>query len=135
MLVLSLFAGACGVQFSDPPKTHQVFQSLTISGQMRAGAPLTAALKYQQNLPVAIKVQCEIRQGSTLVKPIGIQTVAEQPGGSPKQTPVPGNFSFDFTLDRPGAYKAECYAPDDQDVYIIKEFSIAGPAVTPRATP
>ena len=134
MLVISIVAGACGVQFSNPPKTHQLFQSLTITGVMRAGAPLTAALTYQQNLPIAIQVQCEIRQGKNLVKPIGAESVPQLPGGTPEQTPFPGNFSFDFTLDKPGSYKAECYAPDDQDVYIIKEFSI-GPALTPAAAP
>jgi hypothetical protein len=61
--------------------------------------------------------------------------VPQLPGGSPKATPFPGNVSFDFTVDAPGEYKAECYTPNDEDNVIIDVFTILGPAVTPAATP
>ena len=131
----ALLAAACGVRFSTPARTNDFFQSLTVTGEMRTGAPLTAAVAYQQDLPVGVDVQCEIRQGKRLIKPLGHDTVPAYPEGSPKLTPFPGNLSFDFTLDAPGDYKAECYASNDQDVYIIKTFTVRGPALTPAATP
>jgi hypothetical protein len=128
LLAASAFAAACGVEFSSSPNEAQLFQSLHVTGSMRAGEPLTAVLTYHQAVPVEVNVQCEVRQGSRLVKAIGTQTVAASPGGSPKQTPVAGQASFGFTVDKAGAYKAECFTPADQDVYIIREFSIGPPA-------
>ncbi|MHB8516333.1 MAG: hypothetical protein ACYDCT_13240 [Dehalococcoidia bacterium] len=135
LAAFALLAAACGVQFSTPARTNQFFQSLTVTGELRTGAPLTASLAYQQNLPVNIDVQCETRQGTRLIKPLGHDTIPQYPQGSPKLTPIPGNASFAFTVDAPGDYKAECYTPVDQDVYIIKTFTVRGPALTPTASP
>jgi hypothetical protein len=121
----SLLLAGCGVAFSDStPHSREVLQSLKVSGDMHVGKPLTASLSYQQNLPVDVPIHCELRKGSSLVKAIGDTTVASYPGGSPKLTPFPGDISFDFTVDAPGTYKAECFVPTDQDAVIIREFTV-----------
>ena len=104
-----------------------------MSGTTIAGSPLTLALTYEQNNPVAVAVKCELRQGKTIVKPIGEQTVPLLAGGGPKATPVAGNYSFDFVVDQPGSYRAECYTPADENNYIIREFTVR-PAATPPAS-
>lgn len=125
LALCALLLAGCGVAFSDSTQhSREVLQSLKVTGVMRAGSPLTASLTYQQNLPVDVPVHCELRKGTQLVKPIGDTTVAAYPDGSPKLTPFPGNISFDFTVDAPGTYKAECFNPADQDTAIIREFTV-----------
>jgi hypothetical protein len=130
----ALLAAACGVAFSSPPRDNTLFQSLHVTGKMNAGAPLTAALTYQQYLPVKIDVTCELWQHSKQVKEIGKDTVPELPGGSPKQTPFPGNFSLDFTVDQPGSYAVKCYTASDKDNTILTSFTIGEAVETPTPT-
>lgn len=136
LVALSLaafLAAACGVAFSSPPRNNTLFQSLQVTGKMNAGAPLTAALTYQQYLPVKIDVTCELRQHNKKVKEIGKETVPELPGGSPKQTPFPGNYSFDFTVDQPGSYTVKCYTTSDEDNTIVRSFTVGKAVGTPTA--
>ncbi len=124
----------CGVSFSSAPDGTEFFKSLTVSGRMTAGAPLTAALTYEQNNPVATEIKCEVRQGKNLVKGIGSATAAFHPLGGPQATPFPGNFSFDFDIDKPGSYKLECFTPADEDNFILKNFKLA-PGNNATSTP
>jgi hypothetical protein len=75
-------------------------------------------------VPVVIK--CEIRRGKDLVKELGDELAPELPLGGPKATPFPGNFSFDFVMEQPGTYKAECFTPADEDNYILNPLDRAG---------
>lgn len=122
--LLGVLIAGCGVSFSSPPDGTEFFKSLTISGELTAGSPLTAAVEYEQNNPVLTEIQCEIRQDKTLVKAIGSEKAALHPLGGPTATAFPGNFSLDFSLDQPGTYKAECFTPADQDNFILKTFTI-----------
>jgi Tfp pilus assembly protein PilV len=125
VLALAALLTGCGVRFSDASQSsREVLQSLNVAGSMRAGAPLTAWLKYRQHLPVDVPVRCELRRGSNLVKQIGDTTVPAYAGGSPKLTPVAGAASFDFTVEKPGTYKVECFNPADEDTAIIREFTV-----------
>ena len=119
-----MLVSACGVEFRSAPQGNDFFRTLKVSGRMEVGAPLTASLSYATYYPLTVDVTCEIRKGKELVKEIGSFTAPALPNGDPDQTPVPGNLSFDFTLDAAGAYKAECYNPLDEDSYIRKEFAI-----------
>ena len=118
------------MDLGDAKQGNEFFKSLTVTGELRAGSPLTAAVTYEQNNPIAVVIKCEIRQGKDLVKELGSESVPLLPGGGPKATPFPGNFSFDFTMEQPGTYKAECFTPADEDNYILKTFTI-GSAATP----
>jgi hypothetical protein len=122
-LSCAIFAG-CGVKFSDPPEGTEFFKSLSVTGKMQAGASLTATVEYAQHNPVVTDIRCEIRQGKTLVKDVGTQRAPLHPAGGPDATPFPGTFSYDFVIDQPGTYKAECFTPADEDNFIIKTFTL-----------
>jgi hypothetical protein len=114
----------CGVSFSSAPDGTEFFKSVTVSGELTAGAPLTAAVTYEQNNPVETTIKCEVRQGKNLVKEIGSAKAPLHPLGGPEATPFPGNFSFDFNVAEPGSYKLECFTPADEDNFIIKDFKL-----------
>jgi len=118
-----LFA-ACGVKFSDPPEHNEFFRSLAVTGDTRAGTPLTAALSYQTTYTVPVQISCELRQGTTVVRVIGQSAIPAYPGGGPKATPVAGNFSYDFVVDDPGSYNIQCYSERDKDNFIKRAFTV-----------
>jgi hypothetical protein len=120
----SMLFTACGVKFSDPPSHNEFFQSLVITGAMRAGKPLTAAVAYQTTYNVPVKITCELRQGTTVIQPIGHDEIPAYLAGNPKATPVPGNFAYDFAVDDPGSYKLRCYTDLDKDNFITKAFTV-----------
>jgi hypothetical protein len=131
LLILSCaFLAGCGVKLSDAPAGTEFFKSLTVTGDMRAGAPLTAAVGVAQHYEIDVAITCQLRQSKTVLKEIGSQTVPLLPAGGPKATPVATNYSFDFTVDAPGAYNVKCLTPSDEGNFIVKEFSIK-PGVTP----
>ena len=135
LLFATLVLGGCGVDFSNGPAGTEFFKSLKVNGTPMAGAPLALVVTYAQNNPVDVAVKCELRQGKTLVKDVGTQTVPQLAGGGPKATPVAGTYSFDFTVDQVGAYKAECYTPADENNFIIREFTVRPGAVGPATSP
>jgi hypothetical protein len=124
LLLATLVLGGCGVDFSNGESGTEFFKSLKVTGTPTAGARLTLVFGYAQNNPVDVAVKCELRQGKTLVKEIATQTVAQLAGGGPKATPVAGTYAFDFIVDQPGAYKAECFTPADENNFIIHEFTV-----------
>lgn len=132
LLLATLVLGGCGVDFSNGEPGTEFFKSLKVNGTPAAGAQLTMVVTYAQNNPVDVAVKCELRQGKNLVKEVGSQTVPQLVGGGPKVTPVAGTYSFDFTVDKPGTYKAECFTPADENNYIIREFTVR-PGASPTA--
>lgn len=122
------------MDFSSSKQGTEFFKSLAVTGDPRAGSPLTAAVTYEQNNPVAVVLKCEIRRGKDLVSDLGSETVPPLAFGKPKATPFPGNFSFDFYVVEAGTYKAECFTPADEDNYIIKTFTV-GPGATATQAP
>ena len=124
----------CGVSFHDPPEGNEFFKTLTVTGDMHAGSPLTGAVTFVQNYSVEVAVRCEVRKGKDLYKNVGQDPAPPLPNGNPMATPFPGNFAFDFTVDEPGAFKFECFTPSDEDNFILKQFTI-GPARDPALTP
>jgi hypothetical protein len=121
----SLLYTGCGIAFSDGPQGNDFFTSLRVTGDKRAGSPLTAAVTYETIYPAPIEILCELRQGSTTIREIGRNfTPAVTPGRHPDDDAVPGNFSIDFTVELPGSYKVECYTVLDDANYIIEEFSV-----------
>ncbi len=129
-----LLAG-CGIDFGNGPQGNDFFTSLRVSGAMRTGAPLTAAVSYETFYPEQLEIRCELRQGSKTLRDIGGgQTPAVTPERHPDDDAVPGNFSIDFTVDEPGDYKVECFTTKDATTrdgeriptnFIIEEFSVA----------
>ena len=121
----SMLFTACGVKFSDPPSNNEFFRSLVITGPMRAGKQMTAAVAYQTTYSVAVGIECELRQGTTVLRVIGRDEIPAYPAGNPKATPVPGNFAYDFAVESPGSYKVRCYTDLDKDNFITKAFTIS----------
>jgi hypothetical protein len=127
LALASLLFTSCGIAFSDGPKGNDFFTSLRVSGEKRAGAPLTAAVGYETIYPAQIEIVCELRQGSRTIREIGRGFApAITPERDPDEDAVPGNFSIDFTVEVAGTYKIECYTVLDDANYIIEEFTVAG---------
>jgi hypothetical protein len=112
------------VKFSDPPSHNEFFQSLVITGAMRAHTPVTAAVSYETTYNVPVDIVCELRQGTTVIRIIGRDEIPAYLAGNPKATPVPGNFAYDFAVDDPGSYKVRCYTDLDKDNFITKAFTV-----------
>jgi hypothetical protein len=126
LIALSLAAAACGVDFSEDEPGTEFWQTITISGELRAGAPLQVTASYEQFYPADLEVQCEVRQEATLIKAIGAETIPALAAGTPESTPVAGHVTYDFTIDEPGAYTVECLTPKDEDNFINDEVEVAG---------
>jgi hypothetical protein len=132
LIVATLVLSGCGVSFSNGDSSKEFFRSLTVSGTPVTGAPLAMVVAYAQNNPIDVAVKCDLRQGKAVVQEVGTQTVPRLADGGPKATPVAGTYTFDFTVDQPGTYKAECYTPADENNYIIRQFTVRpGASSTP----
>lgn len=124
---IALALGACGVRIGAATPTNPFFRSLEVTGSKLVGQPLTVHVEYAQNYPLQVEIACELRQKGKLVKFIGREAVQAQPEGTPKRTPFLGNFAFDFVVDAPGRYRVECLTPEDEDNFIIDEFTVRDP--------
>ena len=136
LLLLSgaMLASACGVDFGGEKEGNEFFKSAKVSGDFRAGMPLTGVVAYESGYPVDVQIKCEIRQAKTLVQALDAHVVPALANGGSKATPVPGSFSYDFTVAVPGAYKFECFTAVDEDNYIIRDFTVrAAPDGAPAA--
>jgi hypothetical protein len=116
---------SCGVRFSSTDRGTEFFTSIEISGEMRAGAPLTVLVGYEQYYPVEVVFQCELRRHKELIKVLGEEVVGSLENGGPDKTPFPGVISFDFSVDKPGSYIVECLTPKEEDNFIGDEIEIA----------
>ena len=67
LTAMSLLLAGCGIAFGDGPQGNDFFTSLRVSGEQRAGAPLTAAVSYETIYPAQIEILCELRQGSRTI--------------------------------------------------------------------
>lgn len=118
---------ACGVRFT-ASEGNEFFTSIDVTGEMRAGSPLTGAIAYDQTYPTDVLIRCEIRQSGEFVKPAGESLAAAHPAGRPDATPVPGTLSFDFTVDAPGTYIFQCFTPKDEENFIEESFAVEAAA-------
>lgn len=134
LVIASALLAGCGVKFSDKPAGTEFFKSLTITGDMRAGAPLTAAVGIAQQYDIDVAIACQLRKSQTVLKQIGTERVPLIPGGGPKATPVAVNYSFDFTVDAPGTYNVKCLTPSDENNFILKQITIRPGTPTPPAS-
>jgi hypothetical protein len=127
LVFASLPLAGCGIAFGDAPQGNDFFTSLRVSGEKRAGAPLTASVSYETFYPLQIEILCELRQGSRTIREIGRGFApAILPEREPDDDAVPGNFSIDFSVETAGSYKVECYTVLDEANFVIEEFEISG---------
>ncbi|MEX0751262.1 MAG: hypothetical protein WD359_10690 [Dehalococcoidia bacterium] len=126
LLVLSsVLIAACGVRFADATPGTEFFTEIEISGEMRAGAPLTVLVQYEQFYPVDVTFHCELRRKKEIIKRLGEHAVIPLENGAPDKTPFPGAIAFDFSVDAPGEYIVECLTEKDEDNFIGDEITIA----------
>ena len=100
-----------------------------------AGGP-DAHRRSHLRIPYPIEVQITLRDPARQ-GPGPVAGVGDDPGvpdGGPKATPFPGNYSYDFTIAEPGAYKFECYTTKDDDNYIIRDFTVGAAPGSPPPT-
>ncbi len=124
LLLSSALLVGCGVRFKDPEPGNEFFKSIIVTGDKRVGATLTGTVTIDQKYAVDVAIACELRQGKQLVKSVGTDTIAALPNGTPKSTPIAAHYTYDFTVETPGAYKFECYTPSDEDNYVTREFTV-----------
>ncbi len=124
LAIASAVLAGCGVRFRDPEPGNEFFKTATVSGDLRAGSTLTGAITIAQRYNIDVPFTCELRQGKQLIKPIASDVVSALEGGTPKSAPVRADYSFPFVVDKPGAYKFECFTAKDEDNFIIREFSV-----------
>jgi hypothetical protein len=125
LVLLSCIIAGCGITFAGPDEGNDFFTALDVTGDKTAGSPMTAAVAFETFYPVPVDIVCELRQEKSLIGQIGVGQAPAIPGDlTPDDDRVPGNFSFNFTLDEPGDFKVECYTRDDEANFIIEEFTI-----------
>lgn len=125
LTVSGLALAACGVKFTAAEQGTEFFTSIDITGEMRAGAPLTVLVAYEQFYPVDITLHCELRRKKEILRRLGDTVVMPLENGGPDKTPFPGVVAFDFTIDEPGNYIVECLTEKDEDNFIGDEIEIA----------
>jgi hypothetical protein len=125
--VLSPLWAGCGIHFGSADEHTEPLAHLRITGERRAGEELQVELGYSQTLPVAVEVECRLKQGNEVVQRIGAATVPANPEGNPEATPVAGSLSFPLRIDRPGEYKVVCLTVADESNKLSQVISI-GPA-------
>jgi hypothetical protein len=122
-LLSPLWAG-CGIHFGSADEHTEPMTQLRITGTRRAGEELQVELAYSQTLPVAVAVECRLKQGSEVVQKIGAGTMPANPEGNPEATPVAGSLSFPLRIDRPGEYTVMCLTLADESNYLSQTISI-----------
>ena len=125
--LLSPLSAGCGIHFGSADEHTEPMTHLRIAGTRKAGEELRVELAYSQTLPVAVEVECRLKQGSEVLQRIGAATVPANPGGNPEATPTAGTLSFPLRIDRPGEYTVMCLTLADESNYLSQTISI-GPA-------
>ena len=125
--LLSPLSAGCGIHFGSADEHTEPLAQLRITGTRRAGEELKVELAYSQTLPVAVEVECRLKQGGNVLQRIGAGTIPANPGGSPEATPVAGSLSFPLRIDRPGEYAVVCFTVVDESNKLSQAISI-GPA-------
>jgi hypothetical protein len=122
--LLSPLCAGCGIDFGSADEHTEPLTHLRIAGTRRAGEELQVELAYSQTLPVAVEVECRLKQGSEVLQRIGAATVPANPEGNPEATPVAGSLSFPLRIDRPGEYSVVCFTVVDESNKLSQAISI-----------
>ena len=125
--LLTPLSAGCGIHFGSADEHTEPLAHLRIAGTRRAGEELRVELAYSQTLPVAVEVECRLKQGKEVVQRIGAATIPANPGGNPEATPVAGTLSFPLRIDRPGEYTVVCVTLADESNELSQAISV-GPA-------
>lgn len=129
IILLSLTAASmlgCGIQFTKADPDTQPLAELRILGTPVAGQKLRLELDYEQNYPLAVDVECRVKQNGKVIQTIGAGAVPGNLDGSPEATPVEGSLVFLFWLDQPGDYEIQCLTTADSDNKLTKDITIRG---------
>jgi len=122
--VLSPLWAGCGIHFGSADEHTEPMTHLRITGTRRAGEELKVELAYSQTLPVAVEVECRLKQGNEVLQRIGGGTIPANPGGNPEATPVAGSLSFPLRVEQPGEYKVVCVTLADESNSLSQVISI-----------
>ena len=125
--LLSPLSAGCGIHFGSADEHTEPLARLQITGTRAAGEELQVELAYSQTLPVAVEVECRLKQGSEGEKTIGAATIPANPGGNPEATPVAGTLVFPLRVEQPGEYTVVCLTVADESNSLSQVISI-GPA-------
>lgn len=123
-LLTPLWAG-CGIGFGSANEQTEPMTHLRVTGTRQAGEELRVELSYSQTLPVAVEVECRLKQGGEVEKTIGAAAIPANPGGRPEATPTTGTLSFPLRVDRAGEYEVVCVTPADESNELSQAVSIS----------
>lgn len=146
LLLLVLSAG-CGVAFSDDFDGTELFKSIRLTGELRAGSELTLTLNVNQAYPVPVQVSCYYEDGDKLTDDqlklafqeratyIGGVELPAAAGHKPGDDVVREDFVFKFSIAEPGEYFLACLTPAAPENGLGRLFEIEDGDGDPEATP
>ena len=89
--LLTPLSAGCGIDFGSANEHTEPMTHLRVTGTRKAGEELRVELSYSQTLPVAVEVECRLKQGKEVVQRIGAAAIPANPGGNPGATPGGGS--------------------------------------------
>jgi len=110
---IAVLALGCGI--GSDTKYQEPLSKMRITGTRAVGQDLRLELDYRQTYDVDVDVECELRQGSTVVDEIGSGVVTANPGGRPDATPTVGTLAFPFRVEKAGSYLVVCFTTKDEE--------------------
>ncbi|MGD0766382.1 MAG: hypothetical protein ABR978_08800 [Dehalococcoidia bacterium] len=120
------FMLGCGVQFGNGEARTQPLANLRVLGTPVIGQELLLQLDYSQNYPLAVDVECRVKQNGNVLQIIGDSAVPANPDGNPEATPMAGSLFFPFHLDQPGVYEILCLTTANEDNKLSRDITIHG---------
>jgi hypothetical protein len=120
-----IFSTACGVSFGGgSDEGTEVFKSIRLTGERRAGAELTVTVGITRVYPVPVRLACFYETNEELTDDqykmtfeeraakIGETVLEPVPGRRPDDEDVPREeISFRFSVPEPGSYFLACNTP------------------------
>ena len=119
----ALLLAGCGISFSGE-NSSELFSELSIGGEAVVGAEMTLEVTHEQRYPLAVDISCFLIEPGRGRRLLGRDTLPADPDTSAEPTPVPGDSTFHFRVQRPGRYLALCNTPLDPENFISKGFRV-----------
>lgn len=137
--ILLLSLTACGVSFSSTFEGTELFKTISVQGDMRAGSTLTVTVGVTPAYPLPATLSCYYEDDDTLTEDqmkldfhdraiLAGSTVLEPvPGATPGEEKERVDISFDFVVEKPGDYFIACLTPIAPDNGIGMSFEVTAP--------
>jgi len=119
----ALLLAGCGISLGGG-NSSELFSELEVKGEAVVGAEMTVEVTHEQRYPVAVDISCFLVEPGHSRRLLGRDALPPNPDTSAEPTPVPGDSTFRFRVQRPGRYVALCNTPLDPENFISKQFRV-----------